>query len=376
MRTWSGPYGHTLTSGFPRPFKTAFSDCPNVSRCRALLLEAGVAARTDRELRDSLKPTLTALIDRWIEDYRSWQQFGKVDRRIEMADLVTLLWSIELGLGVLEAQSSVRSTPASLADFVGTTLASLEEQPGQPLEQGRRKARPSGRASRRETSASALRKRAERASQASGGSAASTTQQKLVDAAMELFAEEGYAAVSVRDIARASGFTTGSLYGNFANKADVLVEAIDALLARDLEMLPADLLRSGAPWEMIEFYLRDFSRRARLRALVLEGAAAARSETDVHDRLRDIELRHQDSWIDGLATWLDTYGIVPLFEPRTLVTSLWSAELGLGLLEALDLYIPAPAALAALFAVFLGVAGLEPPSSHQPRGSVVKQTRR
>src|SRR5271155_1639304 len=71
---------------------------------RALLLEAGAAARTDSELRESLRPPLTALIGQWIEDYRGWQQFGKVDPDVDMATLVPVLWAIELGIGVLEAQ--------------------------------------------------------------------------------------------------------------------------------------------------------------------------------------------------------------------------------------------------------------------------------
>ena len=97
---------------------------------RALLLEAGAAARTDRELRESLRPPLTALIDQWIEDYRVWQQFGKVDPDVDMATLLPVLWAIELGIGVLEAQGAVRVKPAALADFVGTFLQALEGHGG------------------------------------------------------------------------------------------------------------------------------------------------------------------------------------------------------------------------------------------------------
>ena len=186
---------------------------------------------------------------------------------------------------------------------------------------------------------------------------------------MELFAEKRYAAVTVRDIARASGLTTGSLYGNFANKADLLVEAIDLRFARDLEPLPADLIRPGSAWDITELNLRSFSGRATLRALIVEGAAA-RSDSEVYERLREIELRHQDSWVEELSALRDADRTASSFEPRTLVTTLWSAELGLGLLEALNLSTPPPATATAFFGVFCRIAGLEPPASHSLRRAV------
>lgn len=194
---------------------------------------------------------------------------------------------------------------------------------------------------------------------------------------MELFAEKGYAAVSVRDVARASGLTTGSLYGNFANKADLLVDAIELRLSHDLQPLPADLLPSGSPFDGTDrFVLGGFSERARLRALIIEGAAAARSDPDVYDRLREIQLQHQDFWVEGFAAWLDASGIAPSFDPWTLVTSLWSAELGLGLLEAFDISTPPPAALADLLGQFFGVADLEPPESATRRRTAGRQPNR
>ena len=45
----------------------------------------------------------------------------------------------------------------------------------------------------------------------------------VLDAAARLFAERGYAAASMRDIAEASGMLPGSLYYHFAAKEDLLV---------------------------------------------------------------------------------------------------------------------------------------------------------
>ena len=43
------------------------------------------------------------------------------------------------------------------------------------------------------------------------------TRDRLLDLAGQVFAEEGYAAVSVRDLARRSSLTTGAIYAHFLN---------------------------------------------------------------------------------------------------------------------------------------------------------------
>ena len=61
------------------------------------------------------------------------------------------------------------------------------------------------------------------------------TRARLLELAAQVFAEEGYGAVSVRDLARRSSLTTGAIYAHFLNKAELLVEAIDARVAADVE---------------------------------------------------------------------------------------------------------------------------------------------
>ena len=161
----------------------------------------------------------------------------------------------------------------------------------------------------------------------------------------------------MRDLARATGLTTGSIYGNFANKALLLVEAIETLITR-VEDLPASLLESGSPMEQVEFHLQNFSERARLRALLIEGAAAARSDREVHDRLQDMELRHLDLWVAGSERWLAVCASQPTVDMHTAVATVWSAELGLALLEALDLSTPSPPRIAAVFRRMFSAFGL------------------
>jgi AcrR family transcriptional regulator len=66
------------------------------------------------------------------------------------------------------------------------------------------------------------------------GSAGDETRQRILDIAVDLFIEQGYAGTSVRDISERLGMTKGSLYYHFASKEDVLT-ALVTPLAEDLD---------------------------------------------------------------------------------------------------------------------------------------------
>lgn len=58
---------------------------------------------------------------------------------------------------------------------------------------------------------------------------AELTRAVILDAALRLFAEQGFAATSIRDIAAAAGLREGSLYYHFDSKAELLEALFDEL---------------------------------------------------------------------------------------------------------------------------------------------------
>jgi AcrR family transcriptional regulator len=50
------------------------------------------------------------------------------------------------------------------------------------------------------------------------------TREKIVAAAKSLFAERGYEASTIRDIAKAAGMSTGAVFASFADKSDLFTE--------------------------------------------------------------------------------------------------------------------------------------------------------
>lgn len=172
------------------------------------------------------------------------------------------------------------------------------------------------------------------------------TRARLVQLAGQVFATEGYGAVSVRDLARRSGLTTGAIYAHFLNKAELLVEAIDALVDEDVER-PRD-----GPTVAFRDYLTELNRRypdrADLRALLLEGATAARNDGTVRDRLGAEQGQRLQSWVTEYEAAQDRGEFDPSIDMRAAVVMLWSMELGLGVVEALGLAPPDPATWADL----------------------------
>jgi AcrR family transcriptional regulator len=183
------------------------------------------------------------------------------------------------------------------------------------------------------------------------------TRARLLDLATQVFAEEGYAAVSVRDLARRSGLTTGAIYAHFLNKAELLVEAIDARVATDVE---TSRDRDDISFES---YLTELNRRypdrADLRALLLEGATAARNDAAVRERLTAEQGQRLQSWVAEYEAAQGRGHLDPAVDMRAAVLMLWSIELGLGVLEALGLERPDPDAWADLTGRL--IRSIEPP---------------
>ncbi|MEM7286919.1 MAG: helix-turn-helix domain-containing protein [Actinomycetota bacterium] len=69
------------------------------------------------------------------------------------------------------------------------------------------------------------------------------TESRLLAAAAEVFAERGYDGAGVAEIARRAGLTTGAIYSRYRGKAELLVEALDAIIADHLEAV----ITSGGP---------------------------------------------------------------------------------------------------------------------------------
>jgi len=106
----------------------------------------------------------------------------------------------------------------------------------------------------------------------------------LVDAAAQVFAEEGYSGARVQSIAERAGLTTGAMYNRFSGKSELLLEALDLHTSRLLYEIASAELSATDLLETVGMALLDDQSPA--SALLLEAFMAARREEDIAERLR------------------------------------------------------------------------------------------
>jgi len=127
--------------------------------------------------------------------------------------------------------------------------------------------------------------------------------QELLDAAAHLFAQHGYAATSMRDIALAVNMQVGSVYYHFASKEELLVAVYNAGVTQLEEAAAAAMAKETQPWARLEalchahleVILKD-SDYAQVLIRVLPNDIPA-----VADHLRALRVKHEDSFRDAIA---------------------------------------------------------------------------
>ncbi|TVQ91576.1 MAG: TetR/AcrR family transcriptional regulator [Deltaproteobacteria bacterium] len=85
--------------------------------------------------------------------------------------------------------------------------------------------------------------------------------EELLDRAFELFALRGYAAVSMRDLARSIDATTGTLYHYFPSKDDIFEALVRRRAEADLREATKDLSPDATPAEQLAAFTTFYVNR-------------------------------------------------------------------------------------------------------------------
>ncbi len=96
-------------------------------------------------------------------------------------------------------------------------------------------------------------------------STATSTRDRLMDAARELIEEGGYGAASVIAVAERAGVAAGTLYRHFASKQELFVEVFRSVCAgeeRAMRVAAAAMPEGSSAAQQLETVLATFARRA------------------------------------------------------------------------------------------------------------------
>jgi AcrR family transcriptional regulator len=163
------------------------------------------------------------------------------------------------------------------------------------------------------------------------------TRRALLDSAMALFEERGYAATSIEDVVRGARVTRGALYHHFRSKQE-LFEAVYEELERDIvDRIGASLGSHPDPWSQalagIDVYLDACTEPRYQRIVLAEGPAALG-----YEHWRELNEHHSMGLVRAMLELLMDSGDIrrqPVELPaRVLFSAL--AETGLAVAAAAD----------------------------------------
>jgi TetR/AcrR family transcriptional regulator, fatty acid metabolism regulator protein len=147
-------------------------------------------------------------------------------------------------------------------------------------------------------------------------SSKAATRDRILQAALQVFAEKGYHRAAVDDIVRASATSKGAVYHHFPNKEALFLALVDALAARLAERVAVAIDASHGALGKVEAALRaaleTFAEHRELaRVLLLEsvglGAAYAAKRAQVHGRFAALIQAYLDQAVaEGSIPALDT----------------------------------------------------------------------
>ena len=86
--------------------------------------------------------------------------------------------------------------------------------------------------------------------------------QELLDSALSVFVERGYAAASMDEIAKRAGVTKGTLYLYFPGKVELLKSVVrQALIVNLTEAQSIASHHTGGNWALLSLFLTEFTQR-------------------------------------------------------------------------------------------------------------------
>lgn len=87
---------------------------------------------------------------------------------------------------------------------------------------------------------------------------AEITRQQLLEAAVRVFSEKGYAATKLSDIGEVAGVTRGAIYWHFGNKKELFIALFKERIDPFFELIDSILGKDLPPLEVLENILRSF----------------------------------------------------------------------------------------------------------------------
>jgi AcrR family transcriptional regulator len=165
------------------------------------------------------------------------------------------------------------------------------------------------------------------------------TREQVLNAALEVFEERGYANSSVEEIADRAGFTRKAVYSNFSGKAELLLEIVERRFQAHVDRVRAGLGEGDLEQQAMGLagaFSEYFRRERAWEQLFHEFCAVAARDEDIGARFR-ARFREAKRAIAALvADEAERRGIVLALPVERLVMGLFALFSGISLEKLID----------------------------------------
>lgn len=162
---------------------------------------------------------------------------------------------------------------------------------------------------------------------------------QVIEGAVELFHERGYAGVSVPDIVDRLGICRQSLYSSFGDKRGLYLRALERWGEREVDARVELLSGDGSPLENVRTLIRGFAAMAlecpSEGCLTVTAMVENRDDPEALAAVGTQVTRMEDAICGALARARDVAELSPGASPERLARSLVTSCYGMGLLTRL-----------------------------------------
>jgi AcrR family transcriptional regulator len=207
----------------------------------------------------------------------------------------------------------------------------------------------------------------------------SQTRERLIDAAAQVFADLGFEAATLDEVAAAAGYTKGAVYSNFESKTDLFI----ALIERRIEVQSAEHARrfEGLDLQAMARGMTDAADKetdSDKRWVVLAVEFWLHAMRDERARLLMAEQYERARTVSAelIVSIYEKAGQTPPFEPRDLAIVIEALSVGLAFQVALDPEHVRMSLQAEVLAMLLGFPASDiPPASTAPQPVAARSPR-
>jgi AcrR family transcriptional regulator len=165
------------------------------------------------------------------------------------------------------------------------------------------------------------------------------TRERLIKAAEELFARDGFDAASVEHITEAAGFSRGAFYSNFRTKDELFIAALNKVRRDIVGELEEIFRREDDPARRSQQARRWYVRQELSRNwMILETEFTLRAlrNRSVRRRLAELQRQDMDNFSALVAAYFSDSGLTMTNPPEVVALSLLATAKGLAALSLLD----------------------------------------